>query len=421
VLEIHGQLDHARIVTAAVRTTMPPMPLPQHFAASPEDVGVDPARLAALFERAEREVRDGLLPSVQVAVARRGRIAGMRSFGQVTHEGRPAPATNDTLYVVFSCSKAITSAAAWLLIEEGKLGLHERVADVIPEFGSNGKEEVRVEQLLTHAAGFPRAPYRQRDWDWERLPDVFARWRLNWEPGSRFEYHPTSSMWVVAALVQARSGVDFRSFVRTRIAEPLELPDLRLGLPRALHGRLADVIHAGRALTPEELRARGFPVPPETEVTEEAIQGFNDAAVRELGVPGGGATATAGDLALFYQALVREGRAPDGAPVWRAETIEDARRIRNPSFLDPVFGKPANRGLGIVVAGGPDKVFLGFGRTGSDAMFGHLGAGGQIAWADPATGISLGYCTNGFDRDPIREGRRTTAISSLAALCAAEA
>jgi len=143
------------------------------------------------------------------------------------------------------------------------------------------------------------------------------------------------------------------------------------------------------------------------------VLGFNDARVREIGVPGGGATATAADLALFYQALVH-----GGAPVWKPATIEDARRIRNPDFLDPVFGKPANRGLGIVVAGGPEKLYLGFGRTASDAAFGHLGAGGQIAWADPATGLSVGFCTNGFDRDVLREARRTVALSSLAGACA---
>jgi len=390
---------------------------PERFARSPEEVGVDPERLDALFARAEREVREGLLPSAQVAVARRGRIAGMRSFGAVTHEGRSAAARDETLYVVFSCTKALTSAAAWLLLEEGKLALDQPVAEVIPAFGSHGKQGVTLEQLLTHTAGFPRAPYRQRDWDWSRLPEVFARWRLNWEPGSRFEYHPTSGMWAVAALVQERTGVDFREFVRTRIAEPLGLPDLRLGLPRALHGRLADLVHVGRAPSAEELRARGFPPPPETEVTEDAIEGFNDPRVREIGVPGGGATATAGDLALFYQALL-DGRGPDGVPIWRPETLADARRIRNPSFRDPLFHQPANRGLGLVVAGGPEKVFLGFGRTASERAFGHLGAGGQIAWADPATGISVGYCTNGFDRDPVRMGRRITAISSLAAVCA---
>lgn len=387
------------------------MPAPQHFAASPEAVGVDPEKLEALYARVARDVEQGILPAAQVAVARGGRIAGMRSFGAVTHEGHPAPATDDTLFVVFSCSKAITSAAAWLLFEEGLLGLDERVADVIPEFAAHGKGAVTVEQLFTHTAGFPRAPYRQRDWDWSRLPEAFAEWRLNWEPGSRFEYHATTSMWVIAALVQARTGIDFRDFVRLRIAEPLALPDLRMGLPRALHGRLADLSYAGEEPSPERFAELGIPMPPETEVTEEAVLGFNEARVREIGVPGGGVTATAGELALFYQALLE-------SRLWKPATLQDARRIRNPGFLDPVFRKPANRGLGIVVAGGPDKVFLGFGRTASDLAFGHGGAGGQIAWADPATGLSVGYCTSGFDRDVLRQARRIVAISSLAGQCA---
>jgi CubicO group peptidase (beta-lactamase class C family) len=383
------------------------------FAASPEDVGVDSAKLAALLDRAEREIRDGILPSAQLAVARNGRIAGMRTLGSARFEGREALAGDDTLYVIFSCTKAITSAAAWILLEEGKLSLGERVGDVLPGFGANGKQDVTVEQLFTHTAGFPRAPFAPRGDAWTRLPEAFAKWRLNWEPGTRFEYHPTSSMWVIAAIVQERSGVAFRDFVRTRIAEPLGLPDLRVGCPRAEQHRLADVTHAGRKWSNEELVARGFPALPETEVTEENLQKFNDAAVREVGVPGGGGTATAADLALFYQALLA-----GGAGVWRPETIEDARRIRNPEFVDPIFRKPANRALGLVVGAGPFKHFLGFGKTGSDAMFGHLGAGGQIAWADPATGLSFAYLTNGHDRDVIREGRRTTALSSLAAVCA---
>lgn len=390
------------------------MPLSSdRFVAAPESVGVDPSKLAALFDRAEREVRDGLLPSAQLAVARKGRIAGMRSLGTATFQGRAAPVGDDTLYVIFSCSKAITSAAAWILLDEGKLALDERVADVLPGFGANGKEAVTVEQLFTHTAGFPRAPLAPRGDVWSRLPEAFARWRLNWPPGSRFEYHPTSSMWVIAAIVQARSGVAFRDFVRTRIAEPLGLPDLRIGCPRDQQRRVADVTHVGRAWTHDELVAKGFPPLPETEVTEENLQKFNDPDVREVGVPGGGGTATAADLALFYQALLA-----GGAGVWKPETIEDARRIRNPEFVDPVFRKPANRALGLVVGAGPFKHFLGFGKTGSDAMFGHLGAGGQIAWADPATGLSFAYLTNGHDRDVIREGRRTTALSSLAAACA---
>jgi CubicO group peptidase (beta-lactamase class C family) len=394
------------------------MPHPQHFAESPESVGVDSAKLAALFERAEREIREGTLPSAQLAVARDGKIAAMRSFGSVTHEGRSAPATNDTLFVMFSCTKAITSAAAWLLLQEGKLRLDEPVAAVLPSFGANGKEAITLEQLLAHTAGFPRAPFDLRKLGWPDLPERFASWRLNWEPGSRFEYHPSSSMWVIAAMVQQRSGMDFRDFVRARIADPLGLPDLRVGLPRAEHARLADIEYRGREWTDAELIAKGFPPLPVTEVTEENLMRFNDAPVRELGVPGGGGTATAGDLALFYQSLVLDGLAPDGTRIWESAMLRDARTIRNPSFLDPVFRKPANRGLGIVIAGGPDKFALGFGRTGSDAMFGHGGAGGQIAWADPESGLSFAYLTSGHDRDFLRQGRRIVAMSSLAAVCA---
>jgi len=62
--------------------------------------------------------------------------------------------------------------------------------------------------------------------------------------------------------------------------------------------------------------------------------------------------------------------------------------------------------------------YRGFGKTNSALAFGHGGAGGQIGWADPATGISIGYTTNGFDRNDLRQARRGVAISSLAAVCA---
>ena len=70
-------------------------------AGTPEDVGIDSKQLDALFERAEKEVREGLLPSAQIAVARNGRIAGMRTFGSVQKGARIEPATDQTLYCVF--------------------------------------------------------------------------------------------------------------------------------------------------------------------------------------------------------------------------------------------------------------------------------------------------------------------------------
>jgi CubicO group peptidase (beta-lactamase class C family) len=383
------------------------MPHTDRLASSPESLGIDPAKLEKLYARARRDVDEGVLPSCQLAVARDGQLAALRTFGA---------ASDDSLYVVFSCSKAITSATAWQLLEEGKLSLDERVADTLPEFATNGKDAVRVEQLFTHTAGFPQAPSGLRDWATrEALRARFARWRLNWEPGSRFEYHPSSSMWVIAVLCEERTGMPFGELVRSRVAEPLGLPDLYMGAPRSQHGRVAELVYTGTALTPEDFRARGWPVPPETEVTEEAVLRFNTPEVREVGVPGGGVVTGAADLALFYQALLAGGKAPDGRQVWSAETIADARRVRTGDFVDPMFGKRASRGLGITIAGDADRVFRGFGRTNSDEAFGHNGAGGQIAWADPATGLSFVYLTNGFDRDVIRQGRRGVALSSLAA------
>ncbi len=121
-------------------------------------------------------------------------------------------------------------------------------------------------------------------------------------------------------------------------------------------------------------------------------------------------------LALFYQGLLHGGAGE--RRVWTSEMLADARRIRSGDLVDPVFRHKANRALGIIIAGDDDRNFRGFGRTNSPDAFGHNGAGGQLAWVDPASGLSLGYVTSGFDRNPIRQARRGVAISSLAAeLC----
>ncbi len=93
------------------------------MAAKPEDVGIDCEKLEAVFSRAKRDVDEGVLPSAQVAVARNGRLAGMRTFGQAVQGGATKPATDDTLYTIFSCTKAIVAAAVWTLFEDGLLRL----------------------------------------------------------------------------------------------------------------------------------------------------------------------------------------------------------------------------------------------------------------------------------------------------------
>ena len=100
--------------------------------------------------------------------------------------------------------------------------------------------------------------------------------------------------------------------------------------------------------------------------------------------------------------------------------LADATGVVRNTFPDPMLRVPANRTRGLVVAGDDGLSHLrGMGRTVSPAAFGHNGAAGQVAWADPATGLSFCYLTNGRDLNILREHRRTTAVASLAAVCAA--
>ena len=376
----------------------------------PENVGIDSEKLEAVFARAQRDVDAGVLPSAQVAVARNGKIAGMRTFGSAVQGGVEKSATDETLYTIFSSTKAVVAAAVWLLFEDGLLKLEERVADIIPEFGTNGKDIVTVEQVLLHTSGFPYAPFKPELWgDRNALLEAFERWRLTWEPDTRYEYHATAAHWVLSEIIYRRTGTDFRTVIRERVTGPMGLPELFVGLPEEHDARVAQVCWVGEPVEPPG----GW-----GEVTPQAILNFGETTGRRSGLPGGGGVASAASLALFYQTLIHGGETPNGKRVLKPETIEFATKVRTKDHhVDRVWKIKANRGISIVVAGDDGQAFMrGFGRTVSPRAFGHAGAGGQIAWGDPETGISLGYCTNGFN-DWMTVGRRVTAISSLAAVC----
>jgi CubicO group peptidase (beta-lactamase class C family) len=368
---------------------------------------LDDIAVGKLLARAQREVDEGLLPSCQLALGLDGEIVVNEVFGDTTP---------DTRYVIFSATKAVVAGAAWQLIGSGELDVSRPVADYIPEFGTNGKDVVTVEQVMLHTGGFPRAPLGPPDWaNREDRLAAFSRWRLNWEPGTRSEYHPTSAHWVLAELIERLTGNDYRDVVNERIAGALGLQKLRLGPPPAEQGDIASLALCGSEPTPDELMAAlGVSELPVTEVTDDALISFNDPAVRAVGVPGGGGVSTAHDLALYYQALLH-----NTGDIWKPDVLADVTsHVRN-RLVDILYRAPANRSLGLILAGDDGfSAVRGMGRTVSPGTFGHNGAGGQLAWADPATGLSFVYLTNGLDRNIIRLGRRGTALGSLAALCA---
>ncbi len=371
----------------------------------PAELGIDPSALDVLFARAQQDVDAQRVPSCQLALARDGRVAVWRTFGAAAPESR---------YVIFSATKPVIAGAIWILVGEGALDISRPVADFVPEFATNGKDVITVEHVLLHTSGFPHAPFSPFDWDDRaRRLERFATWRCNWEPGTRFEYHPTSAHWVLAEIIERCTSTDFRTFVRERILEPLGVRGLQVGVPPAEQDDINPLVLTGEPTPADELEAvLGVRSLPLTEVTPDALMAFNGAEVRAVGVPGGGGVSTAADLALYYQALLH-----DPAGIWKPDVLTDVTtNVRN-HFPDYI-GTPANRTIGLVIAGDDERRGArGMGKTVSPRAFGHNGAGGQIAWADPTTGLSFCYLTNGLDQHQLREWRRTTGIASRAANC----
>ncbi|HXD89980.1 MAG TPA: serine hydrolase domain-containing protein [Candidatus Binataceae bacterium] len=398
------------------------MPAQHFFADSPREVGLNPDKVQALMDRAARDVTEGILPACQVAIARNGKIASMQTFGHAIQGGTDKPATDQTVFDAMSATKAVTASALWIMIQEGKLDPADRIVKYVPEYGTNGKEVTTIEQLMIHTAGIPVAPGSFKDWGSKpKRLERFAQWRPDHTPGEKFIYHIQANYWPIAEAIERISGKRIGEFVRERIAEPLGIPELRIGLPADVQKRMADVIWVGEAANAEEYQKLGI-APPRANmgsINEGVVLEMNDPEVRSSDHPAGGLMTTAGDLALFYQALLNDGKSYDGKRIWQSSILTQARRIRSGDLIDPARGMPANRALGIVIAGGDGKANLrGFGRTNSAEAFGHPGFGGQIGWADPATGISFAYLTNGFDRNDLREGRRSVAVCSLAGSCA---
>jgi len=372
---------------------------------------LDPDALQQLRLKAEQSVAEDGLPSVQIALAYRGKILAFETFGD---------ASNEALYPIFSATKAITSSLAWLSMQSGDLDINRSVSEWIPEFSTDEKSAVLVEHLLTHTAGFPNAPFKPTDyWDSKRKRARFKQWRLDWAPGTAYTYHPSSSLWVLAEILETIHEQTFASMIQDRITGPMSLSDFWVGCPEPHQHRIVDISYVGDGPSDADYAARNMSPPPITEVTEEAITRFNTTSVRQVPIPGGGGYTSAASLALFYQGLLGfNGDSENFSETpWSQSTIFEARKVRTERLKDPYLGIDVLRGLGIVIAGDKNRHLRGFGHLNSPTAFGHNGAGGQIAWADPATGVSFVALTNGHDRNPFRQGSRGVSLSNKAAVC----
>lgn len=378
----------------------------------PAGAGFDLDALGRLRGKLGEQVAEGRMPACQFAFAVDGELAVFESFGE---------ATPTTRFNVFSATKAFIGGIVWQLLGEGKLSTSTRAIELIPGFGTAGRTpewmaEVTLEHLLTHTSGFPYAPLGPPRWDTRdsRL-EAFSRWYAQAEPGSSFVYHPTAAHWVVAEMIEAVEGRDYRQVVTERIIEPLGLRSFGIGAPVDGQDGIAELRIVGEPATYEEMAALIGDFDPSLleEVTPTVLMAFNDPAIRAVGVPGGGGIGTAADLALYYQELLH-----NSTGLWDPEILADATGHIRCTLPNPMTGVASNRSLGLIIAGDDGLgAFRGMGATVSPAAFGHNGAAGQIVWGDPATGVSFALTTSGIDPHYLREARRIASLGAKAGVC----
>lgn len=361
--------------------------------AGPEALGLDPVKLARACDIIASHIADDMHPGAQLAVARHGRLAIDRCFGRAAIDP-PRPVNETTLFPLFSNTKVITAAAVWTLVEEGRLRFSDAVAEHLPGFEAHGKQDVTVAHLLTHQAGFPAAEVPSECFeDSERLRLAVCDFRLEWPPGSRLCYHRLSAHWVIAALIDAITGADYRDEIRRRIITPLGLDnEMFLGLPEGEDGRAAVMY------SPQQ----------DGHWPRDAIE--STPLFRRAGIPAAGGYATARAMSVFYQ-MMAQGGAWNGVRIVSPRMVDYVTRDFTGDMVDDYMGYPMHRGLG-PFSRGHSLTVRGLGAIGHPKTFGHSGVGSSYCWTDPTSGVSFAFLSN-CRRDNAWHNKRMDTLSTL--------
>jgi CubicO group peptidase (beta-lactamase class C family) len=310
----------------------------------------------------------------------------------------------DTLVLVYSTSKGLAAMTMALLHSRGLLDYDERVATYWPEFAQNGKERITVRQLLGHEAGLSAIDERLSSrnlGDFQEVDRILAAQAPSWTPGTRHGYHALSIGWYEGALVR-RIDPDGRSlgrFFAEEIAAPLDL-EFYFGLPSNLRRDRIAKIHAPDAGTlMRELRrmppkmAMGFLDRRSLTYKTFANPRMQSAAhldthrYRALEIPAGGGIGQVRSIAKAYSDLATGGHGI-GLTEGTLDEIKAPARVPSGGAEDLVLRVPTNFSLGW--AKPSDEQPFGSSTT----AFGHPGAGGSFAFADPDREVSFAYAMN---------------------------
>jgi CubicO group peptidase (beta-lactamase class C family) len=316
------------------------------------------------------------------------------------------PYDEDTITVIMSCTKGATAAVVHRLAERGLIDYEAPVADYWPQFAAGGKADARIWHLMSHSVGLPGpdpdSGLVARDLLYlDRHIDLLETMAPVWTPGASCHYHPITYGSLLDAVVRRVTGKRVSQVFAEEIAAPLGL-DFWIGLPADKESRVAPHFQLAGGFTNDQITALftavGIDVTTRLtkvmllslEHTGELIEVMNNREARAAEVPAGNGITNAASLAKMYAALIGE---VGGVRVLKPETVEAARTLRTGSMV------PAGD-LGKLQIGLPTQYALGYqlAREGwpmvGPGSFGHDGAGGRIAFANPDNGVAAAYVGN---------------------------
>lgn len=325
----------------------------------------------------------------------------------------------DTVQIVRSAGKGIAAAVPLLLHQRGQVDLDAPVSTYWPEFKANGKERVLVRDLLAHRAGVPaldRALTPAEAADGVTGPAAVAAQRPEWEPGTDHGYHAQTYSWLIGELVRRATGRTIGRWIAEEIARPLGL-DFWFGLPPDEAHRIGRI---GPVEPPATTTASGaLRVRPKRSVVDayrdpdsltrrafgaiDPLPDENDAAYRTAELPASNGIATARGLAHCYAAMIGP---VDGHRRLFAPATLTLARTEESAGPDRVLVVSTRFGLGYMLHG-PAAPLLGPGS------FGHPGRGGSLGFADPESGIALGYVTNGLQKGVTADPRAQALVRAV--------
>ncbi len=350
------------------------------------------ARLGPLFEENFHE-RGEL--GAAVSVWQHGKPV-LDLHGGFRDAHREVPWTADTIVLVWSATKGLGSACLLHALQERDIALDRRVAEFWPEFAQAGKGEITIAQLLSHKAGLAAFDARVDVLDYADVVAALAAQAPLWPPGTGHGYHARTFGFLLDELVHRLAQKTISEYWREIFAEPMSL-DIWIGLPDRENSRTATMYAAKAGRTPTPAQFYADLATPGTLVRKtftspaglHAVSGMNAPAIRATPIVSFGGIGSAPSLAKFYGMLANGGEL-NGQRFFTAETIGKMSTTLI-SGMDRVFQIPTAFSAGFM-KDLPDAAPRVFGASAS--AFGHPGAGGSHAFADPENGIAFAYVMN---------------------------